>query len=332
MNIGPHIIANGNWLSMDRYMELALFDEEGGYYNSNIADIGVRGDFSTSATISDLLARKLVAQWKKTCDACGRFLPFLEIGGGNGDLSMSISRSLGFFDKLRATYLMVDRSRTLRDFQKMAGGTFVRVYATIEEALKHARGRAFIFSNELPDAFPARQFVYQSGEWLELGLSVIEGKITRVATRRPLPASTVFSHWAREGQIVEVHESYHTWYAGWQKHWRCGSFVTIDYGESVDTLYYRRPHGSLRGYKAHQQLSIEELPPLTGHCDITADVNFTDLINLAKECPGDAVEYMSQRDFLRELAKPNHPGDQHLIAVPGAGDHFRVLIQHRFEL
>lgn len=332
MNIAPHIVANGNWLSMEKYMELALFDEQGGYYNSNIADIGVRGDFSTSATISDLLARRLIVQWKQACDACGRFLPFLEIGGGNGDLAMSIARSLSFFDKLRARYLMVDKSRTLRDFQKMACGTFVRVYATVEEALKYAKGRAFIFSNELPDAFPARQFVFQGGEWLELGLSVVDGSINRVATRRPLPNSGVFDRWAQEGQIVEVHESYHIWYAGWQKLWKCGSFVTIDYGELEETLYYRRPHGSLRGYKAHQKLDVDELPPLTGRCDITADVNFSDLIRLAKECPGDVVQYMTQHDFLKDLARPEHPGDRHLIAVPGAGDHFHVLIQHRFEL
>lgn len=332
MNIAPHIVANGNWLSMEKYMELALFDEQGGYYNNNIADIGVRGDFSTSATISDLLARRLVAQWKQACAACGRLLPFLEIGGGNGDLAMGIARSLSFFDRLRVRYLMVDKSRTLRDFQKMAGGTFVRVYATVEEALKYAKGRAFIFSNELPDAFPARQFVFQGGEWLELGLSVVEGRITRVATRQPLPNSSVFARWAQEGQIVEAHESYHAWYAGWQRLWRCGSLVTIDYGELVDTLYHRRPHGSLRGYKAHQMLSVEELPALTGRCDITTDVNFSDLIQLAKECPGDVVQYMSQRDFLKGLARPDHPGDQHLIAVPGAGDHFNVLIQHRFEL
>lgn len=332
MNIAPHIIANGNWLSMDKYMELALFDEQGGYYNNNIADIGVRGDFSTSATISDLLARSLVARWKQACDACGRLLPFLEIGGGNGDLAMGISRSLSFWDRLRVRYLMVDKSRTLRDFQKMACGTFVRVYATIEEALQYAKGRAFIFSNELPDAFPARQFVYQGGEWLELGLSVVEGQITRVAARTPLPSSTVFDHWAREGQIVEVHESYHIWYAGWQKLWCCGTLVTIDYGELVEKLYYRRPQGSLRGYKAHNMLSVDELPPLTGHCDITADVNFSDLLRLANECPGDKVQYMSQHDFLAPYARPDHPGDRHLIAVPGAGDHFRVLLQHRFEL
>ena len=331
MNLPAHLLAAGNWLSMERFMELALYDEADGYYNTHINDIGFRGDFSTTATMSDVLARRLVQLWEQSCEACGRRLPFVEIGGGNGDLSQGISRSLGFIGRLRARYLMVDRARALRDFQKAVGGGFVRVYATIEEALRHCGGRAFLFSNELPDAFPARQFVYQEGRWLELGLSLVGGRVVLCAQERPLPVSAAFERWAQEGQVIEVHESYHRWYKAWQPLWRCGAWVTVDYGELNDTLYYRRPAGTLRGYKAHQLLNAEEIIPLAGHCDITADVNFSDLYELASACPGDVLQYMSQRDFLKDCADPRKPADAHLIAVPGAGDHFHVLIQHRFE-
>ncbi len=312
-------------------MDIALYDEAQGYYSANLSAIGFRGDFSTSATMSELLARRLVAHWKQACEACGRNLPFLEVGGGNGDLAMAISRNLSFWQRLRARYYMVDRSLALRNLQALVGGNFVRVRGSMEKALKATDGRAFIFCNELPDAFPARQFVFQDGEWLELGLSVRDGRVVRKAERRPLPESSVFRRWAEEGQVVEVHESYHKWYAAWQTLWKAGVFVTIDYGEEVDTLYYRRPAGTLRGYKAHQLLSADELPPLAGHCDITADVNFTDLRELARRCLGDAVELCSQREYLLPCVDPEDPADAHLVAVPGAGDHFRVLVQHRFE-
>ncbi len=330
MNLAPHILAHGNWISMEEFMELALYDEEGGYYSANISDIGCRGDFSTSATMSELPARRLAAQWKEACKACGRFLPIIEIGGGSGDMAAAVLRHIGLFNRLRMRYHMVDRSRTLRDFQKLAGGSAVRVHADLKDALKQVRGRAFIFSNELPDAFPVRQFVFQEGEWLELGLAVADGKIFRQASPRPLPESSAFSRWATEGQIVEVHESYHKWYADWQPLWKEGTFVTIDYGELNDTLYHRRPAGTLRGYKAHTLLSADELPALAGHCDITADVNFTDLMNLANRCVGDVVQYMNQADYLAPLADTANAADRHLIAIPGAGDHFNVLIQHRF--
>lgn len=330
MQLAPHILAHNNWISMEQFMELALYDDEFGYYSTHITDVGFRGDFSTSATLSDLLARRLVALWRDACRACGRNLPFLEIGGGNGDLAMGIARELGFLGRLRARYLMVDRSPKLLQLQSMVGGNFVRVYPTVEKALKHASGHAFIFSNELPDAFPARQFVYQGGEWLELGFSVADGRITRQACKLPLPYSSAFDTWARDGQIIEVHESYHKWYAAWQPLWKSGTCTVIDYGERVGTLYHRRPNGTLRGYKAHQLLGVDALPALCGHCDITADVNFTDLEQLASRCVGDIVQYMNQHDFLKDYARPDNTADQHLIAIPGAGDHFHVLIQHRF--
>lgn len=330
MNMVPHILSDGNWLSTERFMEIALYDAEGGYYNTQITDIGFRGDFSTTATMSDLLARRLVAQWRQACAACNRRLPFLEIGGGNGDLAMAVSRSLGFWERLWAKYVMVDRARALRDFQKAVGGTFVRVYETVEQALKHCGGYAFIFCNELPDAFPARRFVFQDGQWQELGYAVINGQVQLCTKIRPLPQSSAFDRWAQEGQIIEVQESYHKWYAAWQPLWKGGTMVTIDYGELNDTLYHRRPQGTLRGYKAHTLLPAEELFAMAGHCDVTADVNFTDLRRLAEACVGDTVQYMSQRDYLLPLADLNNEADAHLVAVPGAGDHFNVLLQHRF--
>ncbi len=330
MNIAPHILAHGNWISMEEFMELALYDEAQGYYSANIATIGYRGDFSTSATMSDLPARRLIAHWQQACRECSCNLPIIEVGGGNADLAMAISRNLSLWQRLRMRYYMVDRSLALRNLQAMVGGTFVRVKDSIEKALKAAGGRAFIFCNELPDAFPARQFVYQGGEWLELGLSIQGGRIIRQANRTTLPESFAFSRWATEGQVIEIHERYHKWYASWQKLWTCGIFVTIDYGELNDTLYHRRPAGTLRGYKAHQLLTADELPPLAGHCDITADVNFTDLRTLAERCLGDAVEYMSQRDYLLPFVQEGNAADAHLVAIPGAGDHFNVLIQHRF--
>ena len=136
---------------------------------------------------------------------------------------------------------------------------------------------------------------------------------------------------ACKGQIIEVHESYAEWFAEWQKMWKCGTMLTIDYGQLCDKLYYRHPQGSLRGYKAHTLLNVEELLTMAGHCDITADVNFTDLINLAQGCKGDVVQYMSQREFLLPLADTSVPEEAHLIAVPGAGNYFNVLLQHRFD-
>jgi len=175
---------------MAEFMELALCDETSGYYSRNISNIGFRGDFSTSATMCDLLARRIVQQWRESCKMHHRRLPLIEIGGGNGDLAMAVCRNMTLWERIFSRYIMVDRSQALRNLQGLVAGHSVTVLSSVEKALKKVDGNAFIFSNELPDAFPARQFVYQSGEWLELGLALVDGKIERQAARSPLPASS----------------------------------------------------------------------------------------------------------------------------------------------
>ncbi len=314
-------------------MELALYDEREGYYSCNVPDIGFRGDFSTAATMSDLPAKRLVNHWREACRTYGRNLPIIEIGGGNASMALSIRRTMGLLERLRMRYYMVERSAILRQKQFLTCGNFLRVYPDISRALRHVGGRAFIFCNELVDAFPARRFVYSSGKWLELGWSVTEDGcvIQEPRTCSRLPYSTSFERWAKEKQVIEVHESYHKWYASWQPLWRGGVFVTIDYGEQVENLYYRRPNGSFRGYKAHVLLGAEELPSMAGLCDMTADVNFSDLLRLAQRNAGDVVQYLTQREYLLPYADEHDTVQAHLVQEPGAGDHFHVLIQNRFE-
>lgn len=208
---------------MERFMELALYEDGEGYYSASAAAIGARGDFSTSATLSPLLARALLARWEEACTRFGRRLPLLEVGGGDGSLASAIGRELGFLQRLRTRYLMVDRSRVLRGVQRLCAGNFARVYSTMDAALKRAGGAAFIFSNELPDAFPARRFLFRGGEWLELGVSFENASCAETPRPCPsLPESSAFAFWRREGQIVEVHESYARWYRGWQPQWKEG--------------------------------------------------------------------------------------------------------------
>ena len=110
-----------------------------------------------------------------------------------------------------------------------------------------------------------------------------------------------------------------------------GVMTVIDYGDEMERLYYRRPRGSLRGCKSHQVLTGEELYRNPGLTDLTCDVNFTDLLELSRNCLGDRVTFMTQRDYLLPHAE-NTPQDAFLTDEYGAGGHFHVLIQERQRL
>lgn len=48
---------------------------EEGYYSTAIENIGMRGDFSTTPTLSPILAKAIIARWKEACARCGTRLP-----------------------------------------------------------------------------------------------------------------------------------------------------------------------------------------------------------------------------------------------------------------
>ena len=84
IRLSDHIAAAGGWLSLEAFMQLALHHPQEGYYSTAIENIGSRGDFSTTPTLSPILAKAVAARWKEACARCGRRLPLLEIGAGSG--------------------------------------------------------------------------------------------------------------------------------------------------------------------------------------------------------------------------------------------------------
>ncbi len=331
IRLSDHIAAHGGWMPMDAYMKLALFHPLEGYYSAKIENIGVRGDFSTTATLSPILAKAIVAKWKEACERCKTRLPLLEVGAGSGSLAVKILEEMGFWSRLNSDYVIVETSEKLREFQHMLLGSQAKVYPTMEKALKHCKGKAFIFSNELVDAFPARVFEFTENDgWLEVGLTVKDGAIREEL--RPVKTPPAFSKMlefdSHPGQRIEIHDSYAQWFTSWLPLWTIGSMTVIDYGAEMEDLYYRKPKGTLRGYKSHQVLTGAELYKYPGKMDLTCDVNFTDLLELSRNCIGDRVTFMTQRDYLLPYAA-NTPQDKFLTDEFGAGEHFKVLIQER---
>ncbi len=69
IRLSDHIAAAGGWLSLEAFMQLALHHPQEGYYSSSIENIGQRGDFSTTPTLSPILAKPLSRTGKKPAPA-----------------------------------------------------------------------------------------------------------------------------------------------------------------------------------------------------------------------------------------------------------------------
>ena len=254
-------------------MREALYNPSFGYYTSRINTVGRRGDFSTMATLDESLA-KGIARWIQNQYR----RDVIEIGAGSGQLARDILDSLGWWGRRRFRYHIVEVSDPLREAQKkLLRGFRVTWHESLPAALEASRGSSNLFSNELVDAFPCRVFERIENGWQELHMRMEDGGIHQILQPCTLPDSTVFQHPSRIGHRVEVHESYNRWIQDWAPCWKSGSMLTIDYGDTMPTLYHRRPQGTLRGYAAHQLLTGAQIYQAPGRCDLTADVNFSDL-------------------------------------------------------
>lgn len=290
----------GGTIRFDRFMQEALYNPSFGYYTARINTVGRRGDFSTMATLDHSLAAGIAAWIQKQCQR-----DVIEIGGGTGQLARDILASLGWWKRRSIRYHIVEVSGPLREAQKkLLRGFRVRWHESLPAALEASGGSATLFSNELVDAFPCRVLERVDDDWQELHLRIEDREFRQILQPCTLPDSTVFQHPFRVGQRVEVHESYDRWLQAWAPLWKSGSLLTIDYGNTMPALYHRRPQGSLRGYAAHQLLSGAEIYQAPGRCDITADVNFSDLEAWGNDSGWTQISRSNLADFLAPGLSP----------------------------
>jgi SAM-dependent MidA family methyltransferase len=314
-------------IPFEAFMQRALHDPVTGYYARRVRGVGRGGDFTTAPMLSPALGRA-VSAWAAGALRETGCRHLIEAGPGEGTLAAAVFQQLPWLVRRRTTLHLVETSAPLIEKQRSLLGSRCRWHSSLPAALEACSGRAVIYLNELVDAFPVRLFQNLPGGWREIGLVLngagqwTEGHLPPAA----LPHSSSFSHPHPSGQRVEVHDAYRSWLAGWMPAWKAGRLLTIDYGAEAERLYFRQPQGSLRAYWFHQRLTGAALYQNPGHQDITADVNFTDLMHWSEPWTTDH-RLRPFADFLRPFASPSNPTDHALLDPVGAGGAFLVLDQ-----
>ena len=327
-------------MPFSEWMRRALYDPAGGYYARHIRSLGRRGDFSTAPVVCDVMGRA-VARWIAVELArCKSLRSVIEIGGGDGSLMRAVRRALGFFRRRGLEFFMVESSPRLRERQQQAlKGSGIVWFGELPAALRECGGRALIFHHELLDAFPVTLLEWDGTRWNEIWLVQEHGiwKEEKRALPPDGPAGRDFSALehppAATPQRVELGTSAREWMREWAPHWRSGSMLTLDYGAEFPGLYERRPRGTLRSYLFHQRIAGAAVYDNMGRQDITADVNFTDLMRWGETLGWENASLQSQRGFLRQHAprfdqqSSRDPAWRHLADEHGAGTAFRALVQ-----
>jgi len=320
-------ISDKSSMPFEEFMRRALYDPQRGYYSRRIPGIGRGGDFTTAPMLSEVFARGIAA-WAARAMRETKCRDLIEIGPGEGRLAAAVLKHLPWRRRWKTRLHLVETSAPLAEIQKKHLGRRARWHESPAAALAACDGKAVIFSNELVDAFPVRLFEMHSDSWREIAVAFDSaGAATEsLMSPAPLPPSSGFCENHPPGQRFEVHDSYRCWLAGWLPLWKAGRMLTIDYGAAAETLYQRRPRGTLRGYLMQQRVDGPAIYQNPGRQDLTADVNFTDLVDWSAPWTCEN-KLQTLAGFFRGFHDPKHPADRALCDENGAGGAFMVLDQ-----
>lgn len=280
-------------LPFDRFMELALYDPDGGYFSSGPALRSSRtGDFLTSPEVSPLFGATLARLVTAEAERVGGRPTVVDAGAGSGSLLRSLLDALE--EEPRAVYAVeVSPAAAHKIRESVPEATLV---ATLDDLPRLAPG--IVFANELLDNLPAAVAVRRAEGWSEQLVGVEDGVLASVDG----PARQEVAGWAdqfagpvAEGSVVEVQIRAGEWVRSALERIETGALVVIDYGDTKEGLAPRRATGTVRTYRAHHLGPDPLLAP--GETDITMDVNFTAIAGAAREA-GAEVTIERQDDFL----------------------------------
>jgi SAM-dependent MidA family methyltransferase len=315
-------------IPFDRFVEAALYDEDGGFFALGGGAGRAGRDFVTSPEVGTLfgglVARFLDRSWVQL----GRPDPFVVVdaGAGRGRLAADVLRVEP--DCARALrYVLVERSAALRAAQRelltlepadRAFGPAVRdepdeaprpiegigpIVTSLPELPALELPAGVVIANELLDNLPFR-IVERADAWTEVRVGNENGGFVDVV----VPASPEVVAAADDvaagatippGARLPVPTATIDWLAEVGRVLRRGSLVVVDYADSAESLAGRPQHEWLRTYRAHQRggSPFDAL----GSQDITATVPAEHLVAHARRAGFRLVEQTGQAEWLAAL-------------------------------
>jgi len=298
--IGADIDRAGGAIPFARFMELALYAPELGYYSAGKHKFGAAGDFVTAPELGPVFAQCLARQCAQILAA----LPqgdILEAGAGSGALAVQLLLELERLGQLPAHYFILEISSALRArqqalFANQTAHLLERVHWL--DSLPPVGFRGIVLGNELLDAMPVEcfrvgadgieqlQVGWEENRFVWRGMRANDALLNRV-TALGLP----------EGYVSEIGFAAEGWVRSIADILEQGVLLLVDYGFPGHEFYHpQRTTGTLMCHYRHRAHG----DPLVfvGLQDITAHVDFTAIARAGTESGLSLLGYTSQALFL----------------------------------
>ena len=304
-------------LTFARFMELALYDPDHGYYRGPARPGREDGDFLTAPEAHPIFGRAVARLVSDTWEALDRPAPFRirEHGAGSGALADALvgglqaeAPDLAGVVRYRAVEAEPNRLVELRSQP--------RVGPLVEED-DGTPITGIVIGNEVLDALPTHRVIGSSHGLREVYTGLVDGRLADVGGAPSTPALearlAAEGIELAEGQAAEICLAVDGWVDAAAGGLARGLLLLVDYGHPATALYdaRRRPHGTFAAYLRHR---VHDDPyRAIGRQDLTAHVDVT------------AVERAATQTGLRHLATTTQG---RFLAGLGVGD-LLVALQQR---
>jgi len=285
-------------ITIEKFIKLSLYDQEGYYSNSNI--IGSSGDFITSPEISQLfgeiLGLYILNYWQKNIK---KKFNLIELGPGKGTLLLDIIKITEKFNNFNeaVNVKLIEKNTNLINKQKTNFNKFnfyPKKISWHKDFKSNNIDPVILIANEFFDCFPIRQFYKKNDTWYEKKIKFNSAdqmlKIKDIEIKNQKTINCIKSY--NPLNTLEISKSREKYFSKICKHiFQVGGLmIAIDYG------YLEKPKNfTLQSiYKNKSSYVLDNI----GYQDITSLVDFKSLISIAKYYNLKINIFSSQRDFL----------------------------------
>ena len=300
-------IARQGAIPFSRFMELALYAPQYGYYTGGAHKIGAAGDFVTAPTLSPLFGQTLARQIAPLLPQTAGNV--YEFGAGTGALAATLLNALS--GCLNAYYIM-ELSPELAARQQ----AYIQQHAPdLAHKVKHLTTLpcsfdGVILGNEVLDAMPIERVCrhengdfsrvcvgYEAGRFVLRYQSLLDPDLFQAALNYfPDPPLLPYAG----DYTSELHPAQHAFIRTLAQKLMRGAMIWLDYGFDAAQYYHpERSDGTLIGHHRHH--TIHDPFYRVGLTDLTVHVNFSDIAEAGCAAGLDLIGYTNQATFLYNL-------------------------------
>ena len=336
-------------ISFRRFVELSLFHPEQGYYSSGNARIGKKGDFYTAPSVHRSFGETLSRLLAKASLLLGdEKFTVVEFGASNGQLAFDILEALrenhpGLYS--RTDYVISEINPVARQTAKKTLERHRERVRWTDDLQKIERDGfcGVVIANEFIDSLPFHRLKSDGEKIREVFLSLRDGEIEEVIrdpeTEDVHEFSKRYLDGYAQGEEAEACLLAGKWLADVGRALQKGFVLCIDYGSLATELYSpEKRKGTWRCFYRHELNS--DPYARVGEQDITANVNFSELMRVGNILGLATVKYATQGQFLidwgileifKTYDKPENQGDRlaakTLFMPEFMGRKFKALLQ-----